>query len=107
MQYTRIFFSLSKMMKFHWKCFDNFDIFAKNIDCGYTLEPLRRGGSNEYSQSMFWTKNKKNRHKLTVTRILLYKRFLRFYLWTCIRHGSEMWASIIPFSFIRKILHYD
>ena len=22
--------------------------FAKNLDCGYTLEPLRRGGSNEY-----------------------------------------------------------
>ena len=21
-----------------------FDIFAKKIDCGYTLEPLRRGG---------------------------------------------------------------
>ena len=25
----------------------------KNIDCGYSLEPLRRGGSNEYPQSMF------------------------------------------------------
>ena len=34
-------------------------IFAQNIDCGYTLEPLRRGGSNEYPQSMFWSKNKK------------------------------------------------
>ena len=36
-------------------------IFAQNIDCGYTLEPPRRGGSNEYPQSMFWSKNKKNR----------------------------------------------
>ena len=26
----------------------------KNIDCGYSLEPPRRGGSNEYPQSMFW-----------------------------------------------------
>ena len=26
----------------------------KNIDCGYSLEPPRRGGSNEYQQSMFW-----------------------------------------------------
>ena len=26
----------------------------KNIDCGYTSEPPRRGGSNEYAQSMFW-----------------------------------------------------
>ena len=28
--------------------------FAKNIDYGYSLEPPRRGGSNEYPQSMFW-----------------------------------------------------
>ena len=27
---------------------------SKNIDCGYSLEPPRRGGSNEYPQSMFW-----------------------------------------------------
>ena len=30
-----------------------FVIYAKNIDCGYSLEPPRRGGSNEYPQSMF------------------------------------------------------
>ena len=29
-------------------------ISAQNIDCGYSLEPPRRGGSNEYPQSMFW-----------------------------------------------------
>ena len=38
-----------------------FLIFAQNIDCGYTLEPPRRGGSNEYPQSMFWSKNKKKK----------------------------------------------
>ena len=37
-------------------------IFAQNIDCGYTLEPPRQGGSNEYPQSMLWSKNKKNRY---------------------------------------------
>ena len=31
-----------------------FLIFAQNIDCGYSLEPPRWGGSNEYPQSMFW-----------------------------------------------------
>ena len=31
-----------------------FVISAQNIDCGYSLEPPRRGGSNEYPQSMFW-----------------------------------------------------
>ena len=51
-----------KNENFHWKTFDIFLIFAKNIDCGYTLEPPHRGGSNEYPQSMFWSKNKKNRY---------------------------------------------
>ena len=31
-----------------------FLISAQNINCGYSLEPPRRGGSNEYPQSMFW-----------------------------------------------------
>ena len=39
-----------------------FLIFAQNIDCGYTLEPPRRGGFNEYPQSRLWSKNKKNRY---------------------------------------------
>ena len=30
-----------------------FFILQKNIDCGYSLESPRRGGSNEYPQSMF------------------------------------------------------
>ena len=34
-------------------------ISAQNIDCGYSLEPPRRGGSNEYPQSMFLSRNKK------------------------------------------------
>ena len=79
MQYTEIFLAL-KIENFQLKNFDIFLIFAENIDCGYTLEPPRRGGiaeavltsthnlcprrggSNEYPQSMFWSKNKKNRY---------------------------------------------
>ena len=30
-----------------------FLFLLKNIDCGYSLEPPRGGGSNEYPQSMF------------------------------------------------------
>ena len=30
-----------------------FLISAQSIDCGYSLEPPRRGGSNEYTQSIF------------------------------------------------------
>ena len=37
-----------------------FHISVQNIDCGYSLEPPRRGGSNEYPQSMFLSRNKKN-----------------------------------------------
>ena len=34
-------------------------ISAQNIDCGYSLEPPRRGGSNVYPQSMFWAEIRK------------------------------------------------
>ena len=44
MQYTEIF-KVVKNGNFHHKNFDIFLIFAQNIDCGYTLEPPRRGGS--------------------------------------------------------------
>ena len=33
---------------FQMKNSDIFHISAQNIDCGYSLEPPRRGGSNEY-----------------------------------------------------------
>ena len=57
----------NKFWKFlkKWKFSDQnsdffFHISAQNIDCGYSLEPPRRGGSNEYPQSMFLSRNKKN-----------------------------------------------
>ena len=46
------FFQIKVLILFH--------IFAQNIDCGYSLEPSRRGGSNEYLQSMFLSRNKKD-----------------------------------------------
>ena len=49
-----------KNENFQIKTSDIFHIFAQNIDCGYTLEPPRQGGSNEYPQSMFLSRNKKN-----------------------------------------------
>ena len=61
-----------KNENFHRKKFDIFLISAQNIDCGYTLEPPRRGGSNEYPLSMFWSKNKKNSIPLH-TPVLLYE----------------------------------
>ena len=59
MKYNGDFFFWLKNLNFHFKKMLFF--FAQRIDRGYTLEPPCRGGSNEYPQSMFWSKNKKNR----------------------------------------------
>ena len=48
-----------KNVNFQIKKSDIFHICAQNIDCGYSLEPPRRGGSNEYPQSMFWAEIRK------------------------------------------------
>ena len=50
----------TKNKKFSDKNSDIFHISAQNMDCGCSLEPPRRGGSNEYPQSMFLSRNKKN-----------------------------------------------
>ena len=60
-------------IQIHWKFYhqkkaifqiknksDIFHMSAQNIDCGNSLEQSRRGGSNEYPQSMFLSRNKKN-----------------------------------------------
>ena len=39
---------------------DIFHISAQNIDCGYSLEPPHRDGSNNYPQSMFLSRDNKN-----------------------------------------------
>ena len=36
-----------------------FQISAQNIDCGYSLEPPRRGGSNEYHSLCVWAEIRK------------------------------------------------
>ena len=61
---TRLFKYIENFTSKNWKNSDNkiwyFHISAQNIDCGYSLEPPRRGGSNEYPQSMFLRRNKTN-----------------------------------------------
>ena len=44
---------LPKNENFQLNISDIFHISAQNIDCGYSLEPHIRGGSNEYPQFMF------------------------------------------------------
>ena len=50
----------TKNSKFSNKKSDIFHISAQNIDCGYSLEQPRRGGSDEYQQAMFLSRDKKN-----------------------------------------------
>ena len=53
-------FHHQKNENFQMKNSDIFLISAQNIDCVYSLEPPRWGGSNGYPQSMFLSRNKKN-----------------------------------------------
>ena len=49
-----------KNENFQIKNSDIFHISSQNTHCGYALEPPQRGGSNEYPQSMFLSRNEKN-----------------------------------------------
>ena len=65
---TRLFKYIENFTSKNWKNSDkNSDIFyisTQNIDCGYSLEPPRWGGSNEYTQSMFWAEIWKKKNNL-------------------------------------------
>ena len=56
--YKYIEISPPETENFHIKNSDIFHISAQNIDCGFSLEPPHRGGSNEYPQSMFLSRNR-------------------------------------------------
>ena len=61
---TRLYKYNATFTTINWKFLDtNSDIFhisAQNIDCGWSLEPPCRGGSNEDPQFMFLSRNKGN-----------------------------------------------
>ena len=58
-KYTENFTTKNKNENFQIKILIFFHISAQNINCWYSLEPPRRGCSNEYPQSMFLSRNKK------------------------------------------------
>ena len=49
-----------KTENFQIKNSEIFQISAQNLDCGYSLESPRQGGSDENQQYMFLSRNKKN-----------------------------------------------
>ena len=67
-KYTETF-TKKKNENFQIKNSNIFHISAQNIDCGYPLEPPRRGGSNEYPQSLLFSKIR----KIMYTLVLPYK----------------------------------
>ena len=58
-----------KIFRFKKKKSDIFHTSAQNIDCEYSLELPRRGGSNEYHNLCFWAEIR----KITYTPVLPYK----------------------------------
>ena len=56
-----------------------FLISAQNIDCGYSLEPPRRGGSNEFPQSNFEQKYEK--YQSFYLKIFSFWRWNFVYIW--------------------------
>ena len=76
-----------------------FLISVHNIDCGYSLEPPRRGGSNEYPQSMFWAEIWK------ISEFFMWKlsffdgKIFSIFEQACFRNGSDIswsygWLSL-------------
>ena len=66
-----------KNENFQVKYSDIFQISAQNIDCGYSLVPPRRGGSNEYPQSMCKAEIRKIRYTPVNPSFTIYKWGLR------------------------------
>ena len=65
-----------KTENFQVKDADIFHISTQNIDSGYSLEPPRWGGSNEYPQSIFLSKKERKRwypckHSLSFIKVAL------------------------------------
>ena len=76
-----------------------FHISAQNIDCVYPLEPPRRGASNEYRQSMFLSRNKKNNVypcKWGLRESILYRHVvvMRFFMFNHIQSIFAEWTFL-------------
>ena len=77
---TRLFKYIENFTTKKWKR-DSFHILAQNIDCWYWLETPRWGGSNEYPQFMFLSRDKK---------IIVYACKLQFYCVKVEFKGSKL-----------------
>ena len=91
--YTNILkISAPKNENFQIKNSDIFHISAQNINCGYSLEPPQRGGSNECPQSMFLSRNTKNN--------VFCKPQFYYVKWGL--RGSTLYRYVFVISFLHK-----
>ena len=79
-------------------------ISAKNIYCGYSLEPPHRGGSNEYPQSMFWAEIWKISKFLSKKFLFLVVKF-SIYLNRCV-FVIERLPSVSRFPLILSLIEF-
>ena len=84
-----------KNENFQIKNSDIFHISAQNIDCGYSLEPPRWGGSNEYQQSMFWAEIRKIMYTPVNPSFTIQKWGLR---------GSKLYRHVFVMRVFRELL---
>ena len=86
-----------------------FLISAQNIDCGYSLEPPRWGGSNEYLQSMFWAEIRKKSEffylKIFIVLVVKFSMYLNRRVF--VMRVSSFWCSrITDLVLIQKIKYH-
>ena len=86
-------FTIKKNEKIQIKNSDILLISAQTIDCGYSLEPPRRGGSNEYPQSMFLSRYRKNN---------IYPCKPQFYYIKVGFKGSKLYRHVFVMNFKHK-----
>ena len=85
-----------------WKFSDKkilifFHVSAQNIDCEYSSEPPRRGGSDEYPQSMFWAEISEKMYTPVNPSFTILKWGLR---------GSKLYRHVfVMYCCTRKILY--
>ena len=91
-----------------------FLFLLQNIDCGYSLEPPRWGGSNVYPQFMFWAKIRKKSHFTSDNYRFFSLEILKYIARTCLRnecqycasHNYQHWYFTRSIYIMAKILSY-
>ena len=89
-------FTTIKKENFQIRNSDIFHITAQSIDCGYSLEPPRRGGSHEYQQPMFFSKIRK----------IMYTPVNQFYYTRVLQKVLSLGSDYFSVTFCQTYFYY-